>query len=439
MENSGFDFDLHANNRNQVDNSQKIEIAVLGPGLVNLLVIYTGTAVLNWSLGEEASSSADTATIRIVLEEDFDSQYGRPLGLNLLPVPTFLAVCSEASKSASFIGADNDDWDFEIHPLDSQFTGLGAQTQVGAPLQITARVTNDERGTFGRISYQASVAVVAKAPPAPASGVCIDLPVYQNPPNQPPFNLILLDSDPSILGATVLEFIIDPPAGNGANRLLTFTGQALIRFTPSNDNQLTRGTVTIQFLRDLLLPDNFKSATGSATLTSIFNNDVNFDTTYAVNCVQVTPVQNGQMVLPTLTALVAVQGRAATTGTGISKLMYQANVEIAVGLQILVNANITNPSFQPTATVPAGGQWNFQLTLPTRARVNAPVQLASDPPAVLQNILPASFQVTPGHTVQESGPLSTNDVPPGKPVPVKITASLDGFTSTATLFVVKAG
>jgi hypothetical protein len=134
-----------------------------------------------------------------------------------------------------------------------------------------------------------------------------------------------------------------------------------------------------------------------------------------------------------------VQGKAATTGTGISKLMYQANVEIAVGLQILVNANLTNPNFQPTATVQARGQWNFQLTLPTRARVNAPVQLASDSPAVLQNILPASFQVTPGQTVQISGILSTNNVPPGKPVPVNITASLDGFTSTATLFVVEAG
>jgi hypothetical protein len=184
--------------------------------------------------------------------------------------------------------------------------------------------------------------------------------------------------------------------------------------------------------------DNLKSAAGSATLTSIFNINTDFDTTYAVDCVQVAPEPNGQMILPSLTAAVVVQGQASTQGTGISRLMYQANVEIAVGLQILVNSNLSSPNFQPTAVVQARGQWNFQLTMPTKGL--GPVQLAaSDPLKILQGILPASWQVPVDKAVDVSPPLLTNNVAPGLTIPVNITASFGGFTSTATLIVKGVG
>jgi hypothetical protein len=100
MANGTVNFRLHANNPDQVDNSQKIEIPVLGPGAVNLLVIYTGTAIVNW---DWEMLGSDTAIVQIVLEEDFDSKYGRPLGSDRpIVAPTFLAVSSEASKSPAF-------------------------------------------------------------------------------------------------------------------------------------------------------------------------------------------------------------------------------------------------------------------------------------------------------------------------------------------------
>jgi hypothetical protein len=440
MANDGFLFDLHANNSAQVDSAQKIEIPVLGPGAVNLLVIYTGTAILNWTLPDEPEDPGTPphiANMRIVLEEDFDSQYGIPPELNLFPAPTFLAVSSEASRTTGLEDPDNDEWDFEILPfsVDQQFTGLSAP-QLGqrTSLQITARVTNDERGTFGRIAYQASVAVVAKAPPAQLSGGCNDLESYQHPPNQPPFNLLLFDSQPFTLGAKALEFIIDPPAANGANRLLMFTGEAVVDFTPSNDDQLTKGTVTIQFVsHDLVTKDNLKSATGSATLNSIFNNDTGFDTTYAVDCVQVTAEQNGHLVVPTLTAAVAVQGKAAGPGgAGMSNLSYQANVEIAVGLQILVNSDLASPNFVPTVTVFAGQQWDLQITLSTQGP--ATVQLTSDQPQIVPD-LPPFVVIPPGTAIQIIRRLSTSTIPGTQNV--NITASLGTSSSTATLVVVQ--
>ena len=204
--------------KSNIDNFQKLEIPVSGPGDIDLLVIYTGTAVLNWTRDKGDDSSVDTHSLQITIEDDFGSLYDLPLAgvppvPTLPPVATFLAVSSESSLTQlETLGepGENDDWNFQIHPADGQpeFTTLVTVQGGGPPksaLIIAANVTNDEGASFNRISYQVNVAVVAKPPLLAGPTACADLPEYQNPPNQPPFNLTLLHdpnnphADPAIL------------------------------------------------------------------------------------------------------------------------------------------------------------------------------------------------------------------------------------------------
>lgn len=439
-------------NKSNIDNFQKLEIPVSGPGDIDLLVVYTGTAVLNWHRDKGDESTVDTHSLEITIEDDFTSLYDLPLAgvppiPTLPPVATFLAVSSESTQTQlGFPGEphENNDWNFQIHPADNQqeFTTLVSIQGGGPPrsaLVISANVTDDEGGSFNRIAYQVSVAVKAKPPLGAGPAVCGNLPEYQHPPNQAPFNLALLqdpnnpNADPNILDPSSLEFVIDPPAPNGANRLLIFGGDAIINFSPSTDDQLTRGTVAIQFLRDLGVSSNFINAAGSATFSSIFNNDMDKDTTYAVDCVQISAGSAGQKIVPILTAAIVVQGGAGPTVTGLSRITYQGNVEILVGLQILVSAFHPAgppPDFAPTALVVGGNEWVYQLILPTSGP--QAVSVESDKPNVA---VPVPGTVTSQSIIFVSTPQPSKNVGPGNTVTVTITATLGTMKATALLTV----
>jgi hypothetical protein len=445
-------------NKSNIDNFQKLEIPVSGPGDIDLLVVYTGTVVLNWSRGPGDESTIDTHSLEITLEDDFGSLYDLPLAgvppvATLPPAATFLAVASESSHTqlgTLGLPAENNDWNFQIHPSDNQleFTTLVTVQGGGPPkstLVIAANVTNDEGGAFNRIAYQVSVAVKAKPPLLAVPTVCTRLAEYQNPPNQPPFNLTLVhdpnnpNADPRIVNPSSIELVIDPLAPNGANRQLTFTGDAIINFSPSTDDQLTRGTVAIQFLRDLGVSSNFINAAGSATVSSIFNNDMDKDTSYAVDCVQIAAGSTGHMIVPILTAAIVVQGGAGPTVTGLSRITYQANVEILVDLQILVSAFHSAgppPRFASTASVLGGSEWVYLLTIPTLGP--QAVSVASDKPNIAGPI-PGTANIPSQSAVFVSMPQSSKNVGAGNSVPVIITAMLGTTKATALLTVFNPG
>jgi hypothetical protein len=82
------DFSL---DRNRTQNSQKHEIPVMGPGDINLLVIYAGTLVLDWFRDRAEASHPDTRSLEIVLEANSLSLYSPPLS-GLPPAPNLPAL-----------------------------------------------------------------------------------------------------------------------------------------------------------------------------------------------------------------------------------------------------------------------------------------------------------------------------------------------------------
>lgn len=426
---------LHASDPAEVDNSQKLETPVkpiLATDDTDLLVIYTGTAILNWATFNEFDDEERTVTV--VLQDDFSSKYGVPAAGHQFGI--FLSIASEFSQAHNAL--PNQHWDFEIHnakPTIDLVTGA---------LSVSADVTNDEYASFNRIAYQVSVTAKANAAPDSTLTSCIHLADYQ----KGPFQLVLLDTDSTnIQNASNLEFVIDPPAPNGANRLLVFTGDALVGFLPTDDDVPAKGTVTIKFVRDIGDPSNFKNATASASLSSIFNEDTDHDTTYAVDCAQIAPGVLKEvtglgvvtLTVPELTAAIAVQGGGGTAG--ISRLTYQANIQIVVPLQILVAGFVLGgpPVFGNDVGIGAGSQWLYQVQLPTFGAAQE-VQLSISDPATVQFNPPppaTATVVVPGRpqalVSQQPQPLTFFSS--GAPRPVTITAVLAGFKAHATLTV----
>jgi hypothetical protein len=428
---------LHASNPAEVDNGQKLETPVrpvLATDDTDLLVIYTGTAILNWPSLQE--SPDDLRTVTIVLQDHFLSRYGEPAGGRQVGI--FLSIASEFSLGPGFTA--NYEWDFEIH-------NARYNIDEATGFSVSADLTNGDYGSFNRIAYQVSVTAKTNAAPDSSLTSCIHLADYQTGPFQP----VLLDTDSTnIQNASSLEFVIDPPAPNGANRLLIFTGDALVGFLPTVDDVITRGTVTIKFVRDIGDPSNLKNATASASLSSIFNADTDHDTTYAVDCAQVTAgilkevTGLGVVTLnvPELTAAIAVQGGGGTAG--ISRLTYQANIQIVVPLQILVSSFVLGrpPVFANDAGIGAGQQWLYQIQLPTFGGAQE-VQLSISDPATVQFNPPppaTATVVVPGRPqALVSQPQPSTFFSVGQPRPVRITAILAGFTAHATLTVFPPG
>jgi hypothetical protein len=255
-----------------------------------------------------------------------------------------------------------------------------------------------------------------------------------------PFQKAVIDSDgTSVLNGSHLEFKLDE-----ANKMVVFTGDAIVNFLPSDDNILTRGTLTVLFDYDILDRSNLVAGTASASLASVFNNDTSVSFTYAIDCVDVRgafieKVVNGRifaMPVPSITAAIVVQG--AGGHTGLSRVSYQANVQVKLELQLLVaeDTAFTPPDFQREATFVQGNQWLFKVTLPETADTNTPpIAIATDHPLVPPPPVENSITVPVGQASVISNSQSSRVANATAPVDVVVTATFLNLTAKAVLHI----
>lgn len=414
-------FNKNASNPADVDNAQKLETPVLGPGDVNCILTYSGTVVLDWR--QPDIPSEDTAQLNLILDDQFGGQYTAPA--TDFEFTTFLSVASEFSQTRPPLGHNND-WDFEIHQASTAVVDKGNNIKA---LTTTATLTNDEDGSFNRIAYQVTVSVIKNSAPDLRPFGCTHLKDYEGG-----FAPVLVDTDPTqIQNASTLEFVLDPSAPSGANRLLVFSGTALVGFRPTDDDVLTKGTVSIQFIRNLLDPTNLKQAAVSANLSSIFNLDTGNDTTYAVDCAQLSVGQfqepsGATIAVPMLTAALVIQGAGGKAG--ISSISYLASAHVFVPFQVLVSAVSGGgpPNFQPAVSLRSGSAWQFKLILPSLGPAHVALDTPGNHPLVPQ---PAPAAVGAA-AVFVSAPQKTT-LFHGPPRSVLVTATLGMLHAQGTL------
>jgi hypothetical protein len=142
------------------------------------------------------------------------------------------------------------------------------------------------------------------------------------------------------------------------------------------------------------------------------------------------------MSVPSITAAIVVQG--AGGHTGLSRVSYQANVQVKLELQLLVAED--NPfiplDFQREATFVQDNPWLFKVTLPEVADSNTPsIGIATDhtlvPPPPVQN----SIMVPVGQTFVVSNPQSSRIANATAPVDVVVTATFLNLKATAVLHI----
>jgi len=256
-----------------------------------------------------------------------------------------------------------------------------------------------------------------------------------------PFQRTVIDSDiNSVQNGSHLEFKIDD-----ANKMVVFTGDAIVNFEPTDDNILTRGTLTILFDYDLLDRSNLIAGTASASLASVFNNDTSVASfTYAIDCVDVRGAfiekfVHGQIIatpVPSITAAIAVQG--AGGHTGLSRVSYQANVQVKLQLQLLVAEDdpFTPPDFQSEATLTEGNPWLFKVTLPEVADNNTPpVAVSTDRQFVPPPPVVSSITVPRGQNLVISAPQSSAVAEAKPPFDVVVTATFLNLMARAVLHI----
>jgi hypothetical protein len=230
---------------------------------------------------------------------------------------------------------------------------------------------------------------------------------------------------------THIEVVVAGPGDQ--NRLLIFTGTALVNATPSNDDDVRRGVVKIRLDYPLPKTVQFIASATNASLASIANNDDD-DQIYAVDCVSTDPAyidqtqpQLGKELV--LTAALAVQG-----GTEILRMAYQANVLLEVRepeLDSLLVARASDdppPQYETSATLDSGNQWLGRLTLTGPALNDLFVTLVSANPALVPV---QDIPFLAGEMVKDFGPLNVGE--PIDTVAVVVTATLKAISKTATL------
>jgi hypothetical protein len=231
------------------------------------------------------------------------------------------------------------------------------------------------------------------------------------------------------------------------NKLVIFTGEAVVDFRPTDDDTMTKGVLNVVFSYDLGDPGNLIDAAASASLANVFNLDTSKAFTYATDCADVrfiliAQIINGQIVMnaqPMLTASIAVRG--AGGHTGLKTVSYQANVWVKGQLQLLVSPYTVTapPDFQTSATIVAGSFWIFKLILPVPANNPfATVDLASDNPQIA-NVVSTAVVLGGQTTGNPSSPQPTKFFTTGPAVDVHITAVFGVSKASATLHIVPSG
>jgi hypothetical protein len=267
------------------------------------------------------------------------------------------------------------------------------------------------------------------------------------------FNSVVHSAPAVVNGARSIEVAIK--AANGANRLFVFTGIASVNVQgPLTENNISRGV--FQIILDAVTLDpgaqtpqgrfadfnltslaTYIDGNAYAGLAGFLNSGKDVQTTYAIDCVSVEPMwvilNNQTRLLPVIQLFVASQGVAGTTlFTSLTRVAYQANLQLNVGLNLQVAPPVGG--FGPAVTINAGDTWLGQITLPTPA---PPTGLIAQLTALVQD-----SHVPVQHTVPIP-PNSTSAVfsaPTGKfgppDVSVPIVAAVNGISSpTATVHV----
>ena len=171
-----------------------------------------------------------------------------------------------------------------------------------------------------------------------------------------------------------------------------------------------------------------------AGLAGIANLGRDLQTTFAVDCVSLTPafrVINGkQRFVPVIRMAVATAG--AQNWTWVASISYQANLQVTVGFDFQVGT--AAGGFSSSVTVNAGDPWIGRVRVPT------PVQQQGGLPVTLTSLKPDRVPVLPSVTIPQnqmqsifSPPLPPKFGPPPAEVSVPVVATLDGLTSTAVV------
>jgi hypothetical protein len=246
-------------------------------------------------------------------------------------------------------------------------------------------------------------------------------------------------------------------AANGANRLLVFAGIADVDIPGGGPNQLLRGTV--QIILDALTvnpadpnrqnqfvdfdftasPVMYVDGNAYAGLAGFQNQGTNVQTTFAVDCVSLTPtlmqLRGNQRLFPVIRIAAATQGNGQFTW--LLRIAFQANLQVLVGFDFQVAGPLGG--FGPSATVVAGDPWVGRIHVPSPSPSGFSVTLTSLNPAFVpvSSTPPGAFTHV---TVPPNSPVATFSSPPtlkfSQPpaeVSVPMVATLNGLTSTATI------
>ena len=145
---------LHADNPNDVANGSFLAAVVEGPSDVNRLLIFTGTAILNFpGPTEDQSDTTNVVNLEIILMQNFTSQFDIPKGISQWSA-TYVSLASEGSVAGS---GDNDEWLFDTGENPGDISTFLDNDQA---LKLRATLVAGTDSNFNRVAYQASVLAV---------------------------------------------------------------------------------------------------------------------------------------------------------------------------------------------------------------------------------------------------------------------------------------
>ncbi len=135
---------LDANNPDQVKEGKMLKLGIKGPGDANRLLIFTGTAVTNFSGPAEAVGGVSTGvlTVRLLDAANSPKQFIRSA--------TFASLAAEGSGAGD--GGPNDEWFFDV-------TEVATVKDFDGSLALKATVGTGIDSILLRVAYQANVLI----------------------------------------------------------------------------------------------------------------------------------------------------------------------------------------------------------------------------------------------------------------------------------------
>jgi hypothetical protein len=241
------------------------------------------------------------------------------------------------------------------------------------------------------------------------------------------------------VGGPHIELTVDGP--DDANRLLIFTGIAILDLEARNDGGIHRGTCLIRLDYPLPKASTFIKSASNASLSAIRNDDTDA-WLFAVDCVSTQPMQvEGNRTELVLTAVLGISSDDGDTN--LIRMAYQANVLLHVEEAELDSFLVATPQFSgipphpvppdfgPQAFVPSGTEWLQRIGLTGPVPNSLFVHLSSSNPSLVPVQDAPFFLGDPAS--KDFGPFAVGTS--FTRVDVTITASLGSVTKTAVVTV----